>query len=203
MIWFWLPDSSSLGNGCFYCVLWPKDGQWPKQATKTDDSWGLCCEGWSSWSTIISSKPCGGNTGRIKKNTSEVGRSPKNQENPFSEIPAGVLVPRKKPKGVHCVDVVGSRYFQIETSDKKSVFDAELSPSLVATGRSWVRCQSSTNMSQAQPVTNVKLDLKINGFSNKKPFGNRFGRYPAIPDSYLCKSLASSVTQKQVLKTCG
>lgn len=31
VVWFWLPDSSSLGNGCFYCVLWPKDGQWPKQ----------------------------------------------------------------------------------------------------------------------------------------------------------------------------
>jgi hypothetical protein len=56
--------------------------------------------------------------GENQKNTSEVGRSPKNQENPFSEIPAGVLVPCKKPKGVHCVDVVGSRYFQIETSDK-------------------------------------------------------------------------------------
>ena len=26
VMWFWLPDFSSLGAGCFYCVLWPKGG---------------------------------------------------------------------------------------------------------------------------------------------------------------------------------
>ena len=32
VVFYFLPDVSSLGSGCFYCVLWPKDGQWPKQA---------------------------------------------------------------------------------------------------------------------------------------------------------------------------
>lgn len=31
VVWWWLPDTSSLGSGCFYCVLWPKEGQWPKE----------------------------------------------------------------------------------------------------------------------------------------------------------------------------
>ncbi|CAJ1343267.1 unnamed protein product [Effrenium voratum] len=31
VVFYFLPDVSSLGSGCFYCVLWPKDGQWPKQ----------------------------------------------------------------------------------------------------------------------------------------------------------------------------
>mmetsp|Transcript_46418 Transcript_46418/g.86747 ORF Transcript_46418/g.86747 Transcript_46418/m.86747 type:complete len:504 (+) Transcript_46418:106-1617(+) len=30
MMWF-LPDVASLGKGCFYCVFWPKPGQWPKE----------------------------------------------------------------------------------------------------------------------------------------------------------------------------
>jgi len=29
-MWF-IPDVSSIGKGCFYCVFWPKKGQWPKE----------------------------------------------------------------------------------------------------------------------------------------------------------------------------
>eukprot|EP00913_Durusdinium_trenchii_P032251 g30196.t1 len=31
VVWWFLPDVETLCAGCYYCVLWPKEGQWPKQ----------------------------------------------------------------------------------------------------------------------------------------------------------------------------
>ena len=43
-MWF-IPDVSSIGKGCFYCVFWPKKGQWPKEAGSEEEvffpNWGV------------------------------------------------------------------------------------------------------------------------------------------------------------------
>ena len=39
-MWF-IPDVSSIGKGCFYCVFWPKKGQWPKEAQQARKKHGF------------------------------------------------------------------------------------------------------------------------------------------------------------------